>query len=65
MPYTPVSCETGHSIRDTRSMPYVFWGDECQSERAPVWRENAFWSCVMDWQMDGDEAINRQGRKES
>ena len=35
-------------FRDTRNMPYGYWGSECQSERAPVWRENAFWCCVMD-----------------
>ena len=48
MPYTPVSCGTGHSFRDTRTMPYAYRGGECQSERAPAWRENAFWSCVLD-----------------
>ena len=42
MPYTPVSCETGHSFRDTRTMPYPYGGSECQSERAPALRENAF-----------------------
>ena len=48
VPYTPVSCGTGHSFRDTRSMPYAYGGGECWRERAPAWRENAFWSRVMD-----------------
>ena len=34
--------------RGTRTIPYVYWGSECQSERAPAWRENAFWCCVLD-----------------
>ena len=56
MPYTPVSCGTGHSFRGTRTMPYAYWGSECQSERAPAWRENAFRSCLLDWQIDRDTA---------
>ena len=48
MPYTPMSCGTGHSFRDTRTMPYAYWGGECQSERAPAVGENAFWSCVLN-----------------
>ena len=46
--YTPVSCGTGHFFRDTRIMPYAFWGSECPSEKAPALGENAFWSCVPD-----------------
>ena len=64
MPYTPVSCGTGHWFRDTRSMPYTHWGCEFQSERAPAWRENAFWSRVLGWQIDRDEQMNRQDTKE-
>jgi hypothetical protein len=48
MPYTPVSCGTGHSSRGTRTMPYAYWGSEYQSKRAPAFRENAFWSRVLD-----------------
>ena len=48
MPYTPVSCGTVHFLRGTRTLPYAYWGSECQSERAPAWRENACWSCVLD-----------------
>ena len=48
MQYTPVSCVTGHSFRDSRTMPYAYRGSECQSERAPALGENAFWSCVLD-----------------
>ena len=48
MPYTPVSCGTAHSFRDTRTMLYAYWGSACQSERAPAFRENAFWSRVLD-----------------
>ena len=36
MPYTPLSCGTGHSFRDTRTMPYACGGSECQSARAPA-----------------------------
>ena len=35
-------------FRDTRTMPYAYWGSECQSERAPAGGENAFWSRVLD-----------------
>ena len=47
MPFTPVSCGTGHSSRGTRTLPYAYWGGECQSERAIAWRENAFFNCVL------------------
>ena len=60
MPYIPVSCESGHSFRGTRTMPYAYWGSECQSERAPAWRENASWSCVLDW--TGRERVNEEIR---
>ena len=33
MQYTPVSCGTGHSFRDTRTIPYAYWDSECQRER--------------------------------
>ena len=65
MLYTPVSCGTGHSSRGTRTLPYAYWGGECQTERAPAWRENAFWSCVLGWQIDRDEHMNRQYIQES
>ena len=45
---------TGHRkneesrFRGTRTLPYAYRGSECQSERAPAWRENAFWSRVLD-----------------
>ena len=29
-------------FRGTRTIQYAYWGGECQSERAPAWRENAF-----------------------
>ena len=48
MPYTSVSCVTGHSFRDTHTMPYVYWGAERQRERAPALGENAFCSCILD-----------------
>ena len=48
MPYTSVSGGTGYTFRDTRTLPYAGWGGECQSERAPAWRENALWSCVLN-----------------
>ena len=35
-------------FRGTCTMPYAYWGSECQSERAPAFRRNAFWSCVLD-----------------
>ena len=35
-------------FRDTRTMPYAYWGSECQSERAPALGENAFWSRLLD-----------------
>ena len=31
MPYTPVSCGTGHSSRGTRTLPYAYWDGDCQS----------------------------------
>ena len=31
----------------TCTMPYAYWGGEYQSERAPAFRENALWSCVL------------------
>ena len=31
---------------------------------APAWRENAFWSCVLDWQIERNGEMNRQGSKE-
>ena len=46
MPYTHVSCGTGHSFRDTRIMPYALWSSDCWSERAPALRKNLFWCCV-------------------
>ena len=48
MPYTFVSCGTGHSFRGTRILPYAYCGSECQSERAPALGENAFWSGILD-----------------
>ena len=38
----------GSRFRGTRNMPYAYWSSECQSERAPALRENAFWSGVLD-----------------
>ena len=32
----------------TRTIPSTQWCGECQSERAPALRENAFWCCVLD-----------------
>ena len=34
-------------FRDTRIMPYAYWGRECQNERALTSRENACRSCVL------------------
>ena len=48
MPYTPVSCGTGHSFGGTGTLPYAYWGGECQSKRAPAFSENTFWCCVLD-----------------
>ena len=38
-------------------------GGECQSERAPAWRENAFWSCVLDRTERDTAVIERQSEK--
>ena len=65
MPYTPVSCGTGHSFRDTRTMPYAYWSSECQSERALAWRENAFWTRVLDCGRETDAQMIRQNIQES
>ena len=35
-------------LRGTRTLPYAYWGGECQSGRAPALRQNAFWSRVLD-----------------
>ena len=35
-------------ISCTRTMLYAYWSSECQSKRAPAWRENAFFNCVLD-----------------
>ena len=48
MPYTHVSCGTGHAFRDTRTLPYAYGGSECPGRRAPAWRKNATRSCVLD-----------------
>ena len=48
MPYTPLSCGTGHSFHGTRTIPYTHWGSECQNKTAPALRENATRSCVLD-----------------
>ena len=38
----------GSRCRGTCILPYAYWDSECQSERAPAWRENAFCNCVLD-----------------
>ena len=60
-PNTPVSCETGHSFRGTRTMPYAYWGSECQSERAPAWRENAFWILCLGQQIEWERDRSATG----
>ena len=47
MPYTPVSCETGHSFRGTRTMPYTpvscETGHSFRGTRTILY---AYWGCV-------------------
>ena len=45
MPYTPVSCGTGHSFRDTRTLPHAHWGKVCQRESTSIKRERPLELC--------------------
>ena len=48
-------------FRGTRTLPYAYWGGECQSERALAFRGNPFWSCVLD---SGRERYSRHSAAE-